>query len=103
MKSRTNPKDAAPPLTETAPGPAPTGIRTSRVPCNNPFPSIESKTMRPQARETLAAIKSLTRLEAWIRCARAELASSPSDELLAEFIRINERLLAEERRKLLAA
>ncbi len=59
--------------------------------------------MRKEARETLAAIKTLTRLEAWIRCAKAELASSPKDELLAEFIRVNERLLVEERRKLLAA
>lgn len=59
--------------------------------------------MRQEARETLTAIRTLTRLEAWIRCARAELASTPGDELLAEFIRVNERLLAEERRKLMAA
>lgn len=59
--------------------------------------------MRKEARDTLAAIKSLTRLEAWIRCAKAELASTPQDELLAEFIRVNERLLSEEREKLLAA
>lgn len=59
--------------------------------------------MRKEARDTLAAIKSLTRLEAWIRCARAELASTPEDELLAEFIRVNERLLSEEREKLRAA
>ena len=59
--------------------------------------------MRKEARETLTAIKTLSRLEAWIRCAKAELASSPQDELLAEFIRVNERLLIDERRKLLAA
>ena len=59
--------------------------------------------MRKEARDTLTAIKTLTRLEAWIRCAKAELASSPQDELLAEFIRVNERLLQEEREKLLAA
>lgn len=59
--------------------------------------------MRKEARETLAAIKTLTRLEAWIRCAKAELASTPHDDLLAEFIRVNETLLLEERRKLLAA
>ena len=59
--------------------------------------------MRQEARDTLAAIKTLSRLEAWIRCARAELASSPEDQLLAEFIRVNERLLVAERRKLLAA
>lgn len=59
--------------------------------------------MRKEARDTLTAIKSLTRLEAWIRCAKAELASTPHDDLLAEFIRVNERLLNEEREKLLAA
>ncbi len=59
--------------------------------------------MRKEARETLSAIKTLTRLEAWIRCAKTELASTPHDELLAEFIRVNERLLVEEREKLLAA
>ena len=59
--------------------------------------------MRKEARNTLAAIKTLSRLEAWIRCAKAELASTPEDELLAEFIRVNERLVAEETRKLLAA
>lgn len=59
--------------------------------------------MRPEARQTLAKIRSLTRLEAWIRCAKAELASTPDDELLAEFIRLNERMVNEEREKLLAA
>lgn len=59
--------------------------------------------MRQEARDTLTTIKTLSRLEAWIRCAKAELASSPQDELLAEFIRVNERLVAEETRKLLAA
>ena len=59
--------------------------------------------MRQEARDTLATIKTLSRLEAWIRCAKAELASSPKDELLAEFIRVNERLLVVERKKLLAA
>lgn len=59
--------------------------------------------MRQEARDTLATITTLSRLEAWIRCAKAELASTPRDELLAEFIRVNERLVAEETRKLLAA
>jgi hypothetical protein len=59
--------------------------------------------MRTEARQTLAQIRSLTRLEAWIRCAKAELASTPEDELLAEFIRVNERMLNEEREKLMAA
>lgn len=59
--------------------------------------------MRPEARKTLAQIRSLTRLEAWIRCAKVELASTPHDELLAEFIRVNESMLLIEREKLLAA
>ncbi len=69
-----------------------------------PFPLDKViRTMRQEARDTLATIKTLSRLEAWIRCAKAELASTPRDELLAEFIRVNERLVAEETRKLLAA
>ncbi|OJY92756.1 MAG: hypothetical protein BGP25_07655 [Lysobacterales bacterium 63-13] len=63
----------------------------------------EIRNMRKEARDTLATIKTLTRLEAWIRCAKAELASTPGDELLAEFIRVNERLVQIERNKLLAA
>ena len=59
--------------------------------------------MRAEARNTLTQIRTLTRLEAWIRCAKAELASTPGDLLLAEFIRVNERLLADEREKLKAA
>lgn len=59
--------------------------------------------MRPEARKTLTQIRRLTRLEAWIRCAQAELASTPEDEALAEFIRFNEKRLAEEREKLQAA
>lgn len=59
--------------------------------------------MRPEARQTLAQIRSLTRLEAWIRCAKAELASTPEDELLAEFVRATEKMLQDEREKLLAA
>lgn len=59
--------------------------------------------IRAEARNTLNLIRTLTRLEAWIRCAKAELASTPDDSLLAEFIRVNERLLKEEREKLRAA
>ena len=59
--------------------------------------------MRPEAHKTLAQIRTLTRLEAWIRCAKAELASTPDDELLAEFIRATEQMLDAERDKLLAA
>ncbi len=56
--------------------------------------------MRPEARRTVSHIHSVVRLEQWIRCARAELASCPHDELLREFIRLNEQLLLEERAKL---
>lgn len=59
--------------------------------------------MRQEARDTINQIRRLTRLEALIRCARAELASIPSDERLAEFIRTNEKLLKAEREKLRAA
>ncbi len=40
---------------------------------------------------------SLARIQARLLCAKAELASSPNDELLADFIRLNEALLAKER------
>ena len=59
--------------------------------------------MRPEARRTLAQIRTLTRLEAWIRCAKAELASTPNDELVADFIRAAEQMFSAEREKLLAA
>ncbi len=39
----------------------------------------------------------LARIESRLRCAKAELASSPEDVLLADFIRLNEALLAKER------
>ena len=66
------------------------------------MPSLTTM-IRAEARTTLNQIRTLTRLEAWIRCAKAELASTPGDQLLAEFIRVNERLLTEEREKLKAA
>lgn len=72
-------------------------------PARGRFVLHEADQMRQEARKTLAQIRTLARLEAWIRCAKAELASTPDDELLAEFIRVNERMLAEERMKLLAA
>ncbi|MGA9333734.1 MAG: hypothetical protein WBV39_05590 [Rudaea sp.] len=59
--------------------------------------------MRREALNLLTKIQNMARLEEWIRCAKAELASGPHDELLAEFIRVNEKLLAEEREKLRAA
>ncbi|UXI69849.1 hypothetical protein [Tahibacter amnicola] len=57
--------------------------------------------MRTEARKTLSTIHTIQRLEDYVRCARAELASCPEDELLREFIRINERLILEEKRRLL--
>jgi hypothetical protein len=55
------------------------------------------------ARQTLTDIRTIQRLESYVRCARAELASNPHDELLCEFIRINEGLIREERERLLSA
>lgn len=57
--------------------------------------------MQAAARKTLADIRTIQRLETYVRCARAELASNPGDELLREFIRLNEALIREERQKLL--
>lgn len=59
--------------------------------------------MQAAARQTLADIRTLQRLEAYVRCARAELASNPQDDLLREFIRINETLIHEERTRLISA
>ncbi|MBL8300257.1 MAG: hypothetical protein JNN30_18115 [Rhodanobacteraceae bacterium] len=56
--------------------------------------------MNPTARQTLTEIRTIQRLEAYVRCARAELASNPRDELLREFIRLNEALIREERERL---
>ena len=50
-----------------------------------------------------ALSRTIQRLESYVRCARAELASNPHDELLREFIRINETLIREERERLLSA
>lgn len=57
--------------------------------------------MNTAARQTLTDIRTIQRLESYVRCARAELASNPRDELLREFIRINEALIREERERLL--
>lgn len=59
--------------------------------------------MQAAARQTLADIRTIQRLESYVRCARAELASNPQDELLREFIRLNEMLIREERARLLSA
>lgn len=59
--------------------------------------------MQAAARKTLADIRTIQQLETYVRCARAELASNPGDELLREFIRINEALIREERQRLLSA
>lgn len=59
--------------------------------------------MHAAARKTLADIRTIQRLETYVRCARAELASNPGDDLLREFIRINETLIREERQRLPSA
>lgn len=63
---------------------------------------VEEYVMQPAARQTLADIRTIQRLECYVRCARAELASNPGDDLLREFIRINETLIREERARLLS-
>jgi hypothetical protein len=57
--------------------------------------------MQAAARQTLTDIRTIQRLECYVRCARAELASNPDDDLLREFIRLNESLIRDERAKLL--
>lgn len=57
--------------------------------------------MQAAARQTLIDIRTIQRLECYVRCARAELASNPGDDLLREFIRLNESLIRDERAKLL--
>ncbi|MEO8672781.1 MAG: hypothetical protein ABI411_15795 [Tahibacter sp.] len=56
--------------------------------------------MRNEARKTLSQIHTINRLEHYVKCARMELASCPHNELLREFIRINEKLIEEERSKI---
>ena len=56
--------------------------------------------MHAQAREALAEIRQIQRLESYVCCARAELASDPGNELLREFIRLNEALARKERARL---
>lgn len=59
--------------------------------------------MQAQARDTLAEIGVIQRLETYVCCARAELASDPGNDLLREFIRLNEALARKERAKLAQA
>lgn len=67
------------------------------------LPPPQEPPMQAAARQTLADIRTIQRLESYVRCARAELASNPQDELLREFIRLNEMLIREERARLLSA
>lgn len=67
------------------------------------LPPPQEPPMQAAARQTLADICTIQRLESYVRCARAELASNPQDELLREFIRLNEMLIREERARLLSA
>jgi hypothetical protein len=59
--------------------------------------------MHPQARQTLREIHSLQRFENYIRCARAELASDPSNAKLRAFIDMIEVMVREEKANLLQA
>jgi hypothetical protein len=56
--------------------------------------------MHPQARQTLRELHSLTKIETYLRTARAELASDPCDKGLRAFIAIVESLLRQEKTKL---
>lgn len=56
-----------------------------------------------EARDNLSAFRTLTRLDAWIRCAITDHAGTPHAATLAEFIRDNESLLDQEREKLPSA
>ena len=57
--------------------------------------------MHHEARHTLREIHCLQRFENYIRCARAELASDPSNDRLRVFIDMIELLVREEKAKLL--
>jgi hypothetical protein len=56
--------------------------------------------MHPQARQTLREIHTLQRFENYVRCARAELASDPSNTKLSAFINMIEMMVREKKAKL---
>ena len=58
--------------------------------------------MNAAARQTLRELRSLGNIQTYLRTARAELASNPSDEPLRAFIAVVEALLAAEKAKLAA-
>ena len=63
-------------------------------------PPLPELTMRPQARQTLRELRSLTNIETYLKTTGAELASDPCDERLRAFIEAVEELLREEKVKL---
>ena len=58
--------------------------------------------MNAAARQILREIHSLQRIEDYLRIAKAELASDPSDDRLRAFIVVVEDLLEQEKSKLLS-
>jgi len=56
--------------------------------------------MNAEARKTLRELHSLNNIGTYLKAAKAELASDPSDEKLRAFIELVEGLLGEERAKL---
>jgi hypothetical protein len=56
--------------------------------------------MKPEAQQALDEIRSFKRMDDYIRCARAELASDPENLQLSTFIALMQRLLAQEQARL---
>ncbi|MEO8384742.1 MAG: hypothetical protein ABI583_05840 [Betaproteobacteria bacterium] len=76
------------------------GVTTDRRKTRREGGTFNSEiTMRREARKTLTNLHTIQRLRNYVICARAELAGDPSNALLGEFIRVNERLIVEEEGK----
>lgn len=56
--------------------------------------------MQDLASDSSNETQAIQRLESYVYCARAELASDPHNETLREFIRLNEALARKERARL---
>lgn len=59
--------------------------------------------MNASARQTLKELRSLGNIEAYLRAAKTELASDPTDDTLRAFVELVEGLLRDERAKLQTA
>lgn len=53
--------------------------------------------MKPHERRILEDLATIAKLETWLRCARAELASDPDNPLLGEFVLLVARRILEKR------